>query len=783
MSNEMSTIEAILRSEYFDAEWYKGKYIKKAADDEAAAKHYLQYGVKRNYDPSPRFSTFWYLTKYGDVQATGMNPLLHYEQFGKFENRPVFPLDNFIIEESVFWNDAWYRSTFLNNDTSVDAVAHYLEHGAAGETDPCPYFSSKDYFEENADIQPSSINPLLHYEVYGRFEFRNIVKWEMTLERIRTGVYTGRGNPPAQGTADGKADIKIFVCCATDSYVPDHPLLKPVQAGAALREERFHGMQPDDEGDNISDRNPYYCEMTAHYWAWKNADADYFGFFHHRRYLSFEDGKLLPEDPNSCVRFDSLNDFTMQKLRLEEAHMREIIENHDIVVMTPHCFALNPLLAESPTIYAQYDLSPDHFIGDLDLAVSILLRDHPEYKGAAEEYLAMSEGIYLNMYIMKKKYFHMYNEILFPLLEEVYTSVDFSERNVYGKRFVGFVAERMLGIFLLHLLKTQEDLRVHYAQFALFDDVSLPGPVEIKPAFEKDSVAIALASDDNYALPLIVTVQSILTHASENKNYDFLIFDDGIQQSRKNTLLAMVKNHANASIRFLNKKNYQVTEGLKTKDHISEATYIRFLILDVLKNYSKILYLDCDLVVNDDVAKLYETDVTGYMAAAVRDTIMAGWCHSHSDLHDGYLKYQLNIGDPSTYFNAGVLLINVEELGKRYSAGDLYFLAAGQEFRWMDQDILNMVCSGHVKLCDPTWNVMINTSMIYKLMSEEMIAAFEQSLKNAKIVHYAGSTTPCFSPGHPREEDFWQYAKETSVYEELRALAEQSAAKARNAEL
>lgn len=58
---------------------------------------------------------------------------------------------------------------------------------------------------------------------------------------------------------------------------------------AALADHRFKGMQHDDEGENISYKNPYYCELTAQYWAWKNLDADYYGLFHYRRYFSFSD--------------------------------------------------------------------------------------------------------------------------------------------------------------------------------------------------------------------------------------------------------------------------------------------------------------------------------------------------------------------------------------------------------------------------------------------------------------------------------------------------------------
>ena len=81
-------------------------------------------------------------------------------------------------------------------------------------------------------------------------------------------------------------DIKILVCChKADQQVPHHPLLYPIQVGAALSHTHFADFIHDDSGDNISLKNARYCELTAQYWAWKNLNADYYGLFHYRRYL------------------------------------------------------------------------------------------------------------------------------------------------------------------------------------------------------------------------------------------------------------------------------------------------------------------------------------------------------------------------------------------------------------------------------------------------------------------------------------------------------------------
>lgn len=78
-------------------------------------------------------------------------------------------------------------------------------------------------------------------------------------------------------------DIKILVAAHKPYWMPDDDVYLPIQVGAAGKESL--GWQRDDEGDNISAKNPNYCELTALYWAWKNLKADYIGLCHYRRYF------------------------------------------------------------------------------------------------------------------------------------------------------------------------------------------------------------------------------------------------------------------------------------------------------------------------------------------------------------------------------------------------------------------------------------------------------------------------------------------------------------------
>ena len=83
-------------------------------------------------------------------------------------------------------------------------------------------------------------------------------------------------------------DIKIGIAYHKESLMISNECYLPIQVGKALHPQLDLGIQPDNEGDNISDRNDYYCELTALYWLWKNTKADYKGLCHYRRFFSYK---------------------------------------------------------------------------------------------------------------------------------------------------------------------------------------------------------------------------------------------------------------------------------------------------------------------------------------------------------------------------------------------------------------------------------------------------------------------------------------------------------------
>ncbi len=244
--------------------------------------------------------------------------------------------------------------------------------------------------------------------------------------------------------------IKLFVSCHKRSDVPEHPLLQPIQVGTELAHEEFLGFLHDNTGDNISAKNQSYCELTAQYWAWKNYDADYYGFFHYRRYL-YPD--LKPKLPYRLEKELSLQ--TLQRLRFDT--FEDLIPQYDIIMPKAEDMHVS--------VRDHYACAPYHHARDLQLAESIVSSLWPSYIPAMEMYFSQTSLYFGNIFIMGKPMFHNYCTWLFPVLEEFDRESDCSDYSTQELRVDGYLAERLLGIFFLQnrqFLKTLELPRVHF---------------------------------------------------------------------------------------------------------------------------------------------------------------------------------------------------------------------------------------------------------------------------------------------------------------------------------
>ncbi len=212
-------------------------------------------------------------------------------------------------------------------------------------------------------------------------------------------------------------DIKIIVAAHKPYWMPSDPVYMPLHVGAAGK-ERIKGFCRDDDGDNISDKNAHYCELTGLYWAWKNLDADYVGLVHYRRH--FANGKRTKDKKSRVITGPELD---------------KELTAYDVLLPKPRHYWIE-------TNYSQY--AHAHHAADLDTTRQILSEKYPEYLDAFDKSMKRTAGHRFNMFLMKRDLFDAYCAWLFDVLFELEKRLDISGYTANDARVFGFVSERLL---------------------------------------------------------------------------------------------------------------------------------------------------------------------------------------------------------------------------------------------------------------------------------------------------------------------------------------------------
>lgn len=294
---------------------------------------------------------------------------------------------------------------------------------------------------------------------------------------------------------------------------------------------------------------------------------------------------------------------------------------------------------------------------------------------------------------------------------------------------------------------------------------------EIK--IQPQAIPIVLAANQNYVPILYTCAQSIVDHTSDDNNYEIYIFHTDITAESQHTLQKNL-TRSNVHITFVNVSKNVAGYVLQAKAYITTETYYRFLILDILNGYSKVIYLDCDMIIRRDVAELYHIDIGTNLIAAALDAENAGECSiANSDLKE-YFQETLALQDAYTYFQAGVLIFNVTEMNKVTSVEKLLEMSDTGSYRFSDQDILNIICKGRVAYLDMAWNLLFDCKHfrwhnVISYAPSYIQNAYEEARKDPYIIHYAGSEKPWLYPEADLASEFWKVARRTEYYEILLA--------------
>lgn len=266
-------------------------------------------------------------------------------------------------------------------------------------------------------------------------------------------------------------------------------------------------------------------------------------------------------------------------------------------------------------------------------------------------------------------------------------------------------------------------------------------------------IPIFFAVDDGYCPFLAVAIQSLIDNSSAQNTYLIKILNTDISEENKEKIGKYKRE--NVDIEFVDLTNYieKVKDKLYTRDYYSKTTYFRLFLPNLYPQYDKVLYLDSDIVILDDIAELYNTEMGDNLVAAAPDDVI-----QFNEVFQEYVEKVVGVADHKRYFNAGILLMNLDEMRKFefqekfiYSLDRITFAVA------QDQDYLNRLCKGRVKLIDRIWNRM-------------PIADPKIKTEDVKLVHYNLAFKPWHFEDILYKEFFWRYAQETEYFDTIQNI-------------
>ena len=271
----------------------------------------------------------------------------------------------------------------------------------------------------------------------------------------------------------------------------------------------------------------------------------------------------------------------------------------------------------------------------------------------------------------------------------------------------------------------------------------------------KKVIPIFFAVDDEYTPFLSVALQSLIDNSSKENYYSIKILYTNISQENQNKINKYEKENVNIEFVDLNYYIDKVKDKLYTRDYYSKTTYFRLFIPELYPQYDKVLYLDSDIVILSDIADLYNIDMEDNLVAAAPDDVI-----QTIEVFQNYVEKVVGVADYKNYFNAGVLLMNLDELRKfNFQEKFLYLLSTVKFSVAQDQDYLNRLCKGRVKLIENTWDRM-------------PIGGDTVKREDIHLIHYNLAFKPWHFEDILYKEYFWQYAQKTEYFDIIQEIKE-----------
>lgn len=320
--------------------------------------------------------------------------------------------------------------------------------------------------------------------------------------------------------------------------------------------------------------------------------------------------------------------------------------------------------------------------------------------------------------------------------------------------------------------------------------------VDLHPAFPGDNVAVVIFCSREYLRVAAVTLQSVITHTSLQRNYDLLIVSSKVSDEEENELQTLVKGRENCSIRVVDGAPFMelIYQGLRQEDFaVNLHECLRLFVPFVCRNYEKVVCLGADVIVRTDIAELYDMELGDHFITGVSpfyDRLIARrWealremCPQPWEMEDVnswrmpmHIYYDVKLGisldsQERPGLNGDVLLLNIPLLTKEeFFRKGLNSLFLNRWRTTTEAVYIKLLKQKRINL-GMEWNVQSSPDPYdnWGTLGADEVEEYAELVRLAKIFHFMGiaNKKPWINPAAPLGWLWWDYARETPFYESL----------------
>ncbi len=511
-------------------------------------------------------------------------------------------------------------------------------------------------------------------------------------------------------------NVKILISYNKLHTLLQNDILTPIQTGRAVADEVFENMIGDDTGENISDQNPKFSELSAQYWAWKNyekiGNPDWIGHMQYRRHFIFNENAVFDvKTPNNqlngfSVKFIShIADNYIENIGLTEASIETALRGCDIVVVKKadmRCIgcknAKEDFLKNVPGAQ-EYDY---------DLLMDVIEKEHPDYKDVIKQFYDEPYRYFYHMFVMKKSLFFEYNELIFPILFKLDKKIDYSRRGTRGKRVLGYLGEFLLSLFVMKKNSERYKIKEFYSTCILNDNKQISIPyvpssfVYIANKYEINNVICSSLSFD----------ENIITNKREN----LIIFCENANHNDIRKILSLNLKNFNLYV-------FEIPNEPKVNNDM-QCTFLRILLS--LKNIPHLVFVHPRVLFakNVDFSKYLNNSIY----AAKHPSI--GYAINHDTNIHAYIENIIGLKNAYYYFSDKIFILNWSDVIKKHVNACLDKIPFVIK---LQQDILNFLFKNMIEYLPENFLMECSSIERKKYFTEK---EFVESLKKACALYF-----------------------------------------------